>query len=94
MHLSDIPAGSRYLDVDGIAVALLPSGRCVAFSEFTFKSRPYPNEQKAGMEGDNLSAAEFAEWLRTGVNRFDVRFHASSARPPLAESDDGPNDRG
>ena len=92
--MSDVPAGSRYLDVDGIPVVLLPSGRCVAFSELTFESRTYPNEQKAGMEGDRLSSAEFAEWLRTGINRFDVSFHASKTRLPPPESDDGPKDLG
>ena len=72
LNLSEVPAGSRYLDVDSIPVVLLPSGRCVAFDTRDGSSYPYPNESKAGMEGDDLSADEFAEWLRTGVNRFDV----------------------
>lgn len=87
MNLSDIPAESRYLDVDSIPVVLLRTGRCVAFSVFTCESRPYPNEQKAGMEGDDLSPAEFSEWLRTGLNRFDTAFHANNARPPSTESE-------
>jgi hypothetical protein len=73
MKLSEVAEGSRFLDVDGIPVVLLPTGRCVAFDKRDGSSYPYPNEQKAGMEGDALSRAEFAEWLSTGFNRFDTK---------------------
>ena len=75
MKFVDVPAGSTYLDVDGIAVVLLVSGRCIAFNvgpTADEESRPYPNEQKAGMDGDLLSRDEFADWLATGFNRFGV----------------------
>ena len=74
MKLSEVPEGSRFLDVDSIPVVMLPGGRCIAFKTCgSDESRPYPNESKAGMEGDNLTREEFAAWLETGFNRFDRR---------------------
>ena len=75
MKLADIPSESEFLDVDGIAVVRLPDGSCVAFETGPGADpvgRAYPNEQKAGMDGDSLSLNEFATWLATGRNRFDV----------------------
>ena len=74
MKFSDVPEASRFLDVDSIPVVMLPSGRCIAFEELgPDESREYPNESKAGLEGDSLSRDEFAAWLETGFNRFDCR---------------------
>jgi len=76
MNLVNLPPESEFLDVDGIAVVRLPDGSCLAFETGPGAdpaARPYPNERKAGMEGDSLSRAEFAAWLATGFNRFDVR---------------------
>lgn len=72
MKLSEVPEGSRFLDVDSIPVVMLPGGRCIAFRKSgDAESRPYPNEAKAGSEGDALSREEFAAWLASGFNRFD-----------------------
>ena len=76
MTIHQLLDGADFLDVDGIAVARLPSGRCFAFETSAGaepNSRPYPNERKAGMEGDELTRDEFRDWVFTGVNRFDVR---------------------
>ena len=75
---SEIPAGSKCLDVDGIPVVKLPSGDCIAF-DFDGEPRPYPNRRKADLDGDDLSAADFRAWLASGRNRFDVSF--KSDRP-------------
>lgn len=76
MTIHDLPDGADFLDVDGIAIVRLPSGRCLAFETGASaepNSRPYPNEQKAGMEGDELTRDEFREWVSTAVSRFDTR---------------------
>lgn len=74
MKFTDVPAEATFLDVDGIPVARLPDGNCIAFEKRApgADSRPYPNDRKAGIEGDSLSRAEFDDWLTSGVNRFDV----------------------
>jgi hypothetical protein len=75
MKFKDLPAGTKFLDVDGIAVADLPSGELVAFSDgkgLDVESRAYPNGGKADREGSPLTRDEFAEWLKTGKNRFFV----------------------
>ena len=74
MKLTDVPEGADFLDVDGIPVARLPDGSCIAFekSDAAADSRPYTNAAKAGAEGDKLTRAEFQDWLSSGVNRFDV----------------------
>jgi hypothetical protein len=70
------PADTKFFDVDGIAVARLPGGEHVAVSVGGSPSagvpRPYPNSAKVFAEGDALSADEFASWIDTGRNRFDV----------------------
>ena len=76
MKLVDLPPESEFLDVDGIAVVRLADGSCVAFQTGPGADpagRPYPNEHKAGIDGDPLPRNEFAEWLTKGFNRFDVR---------------------
>lgn len=73
MQFAEIPPESDFLDVDGIPVVRLPGGECIAFEKSPgAEGYPYPNSSKAGLEGDALSHAEFAEWLATGYNRFDV----------------------
>ncbi|MCK9687340.1 hypothetical protein [Scleromatobacter humisilvae] len=75
MRFADIPEGSDFLDVDGIAVVRLPAGQCIAFATGDGaepESRPYPNELKAWHDGDRLGRDEFAGWLKTGRNMFDV----------------------
>ena len=67
----DIPKDARLLDVDGIPVAVLPDGSCVAFTLKTGQQRPYPNAAKVA-EGDPLTEAEFHSWIVTGRNKFDV----------------------
>ena len=72
MKLSQVPKGSRFLDVDSIPVVMLPDRTCVAFeTRGAPDSRPYGNESKAGRDGDDLSREEFAAWLESGVNRLD-----------------------
>lgn len=76
MKFVNLPSESQFLDVDGIAVVRLPDGSCLAFETGPGADpagRPYPNERKAGMDGDALSRDEFAEWLTKGFNRFDIR---------------------
>ena len=74
MKLADVPEGAQFLDVDGIPVARLPDGCCLGFEKRTdSESHPFPNESKAGEEGDALTREEFASWLETGFNKFDVR---------------------
>ena len=73
MKLTDVPTGADFLDVDGIPVARLPDGTCIAFEKSAdAESRPYPNASKAGHDGDALTRAEFQDWLFSGGNRFDV----------------------
>jgi hypothetical protein len=74
MKLNELPAGSRFLDVDSIPVVMLPGGECIAFAAgkgVGVESRAYPNKAKAGEEGDVISRDEFARWLATGRNHFD-----------------------
>ena len=71
MKIADVPAGSVYLDVDSIPVVRLPSGGYIAF-DFAGASRPYPNQRKADLEGDQLSGADFRAWVATGKSRFDA----------------------
>lgn len=75
MKLSEVPIESKYLDVDGNAVVKLPTGVHIAFTTGKgddVESRPYPSHAKASAEGDTLTRFEFASWLKTGKNRFDV----------------------
>ena len=68
MLLSDVPVGSRYFDVDGAAVVLLPGElSAMAFRLDNRASYPYPNVPKVRQEGDELSAQQFANWLKTEV---------------------------
>lgn len=67
----ELPKDARLLDVDGIPVALLPDGSCVAYELKTGKQRPYQNGKKTA-EGDTLTTAEFQAWIVTGHNKFDV----------------------
>lgn len=80
MKFSDLPVGTRFLDIDGIAVAVLPDATHLAFEpEADSESRPYPNSSQPGSDmGDRLSREEFAAWLQTGYNRFDVRYGSDS----------------
>ena len=72
MKLSQVPDGSRILDVDSTPVVMLPDRTCVAFEKGgSAESRPYPNASKAGVEGDDLPREEFAAKLESGVNRLD-----------------------
>jgi hypothetical protein len=72
MKLAEIPASARFLDVEGVPVVMLPSSECIAFQKLgDDESRRYPFRAKADAEGDELSREEFAEWLATGVNRYD-----------------------
>jgi hypothetical protein len=72
MKLSEVPEGSRFLDVDSIPVVMLPDRTCIAFDpQGSAESRPYGSPAKAGVEGDDLSREEFAAWLEAGFNRFD-----------------------
>ena len=75
MNFSELPAGTRFLDVEGIAVAVLPDATHVAFAtKADNESRPYPSSSQPGSDmGDALSRDEFATWLETGFNRFDHR---------------------
>ena len=73
MNLSEVPEGSRFLDVDSIPVVMLPTGRCIAFSLNDGSSREYPNESKAGLEGDEMSAADFGAWVKAGFGVFPAR---------------------
>jgi hypothetical protein len=76
MKFADVPEDSDFLDVDGIAVVRLPDQSLIAFEVGQgneVESRHYPSAQKAGMEGDPLTQDEFAGWLKTGHNQFDVR---------------------
>lgn len=73
MKFTEVPEGSKFLDVDGIAVVTLPDGECIAFAPGVEESRPYPNPHKAGMEGDAVTREAFAAWLSTGVSPFAVR---------------------
>lgn len=71
MKISDVPAGAVYLDVDSIPVVKLPNGDYIAF-DFAGDSRPYPNQRKADLEGDQLSRSDFRAWIASGKNRFDA----------------------
>ena len=72
MKLSEVPPGSRFLDVDSIPVVMLSDRSCIAFeTRGSLESRPYDNALRAGLEGDDLSREEFAAWLQSGVNHFD-----------------------
>ena len=78
MKFSDLPPGTLFFDIDGIAVARLPDSSQVAFSPGrNLESRPYPRLPGApGSDlGDLLSREEFSAWLELGFNRFDVRSH-------------------
>jgi hypothetical protein len=81
VRFAELPPESDFLDVDGIPVARLPDGSCIAFEKRgSEESRPFVDGSKAGHDGDALTREEFASWLKTGFNRFDVR----------AENDDPP----
>lgn len=67
----DLHKAARLLDVDGIPVALLPDGTCVAYELKTGTQRLYPNAAKTA-DGDPLTRAEFESWIVTGRNKFDV----------------------
>ena len=69
MKLSDVPAGSKFLDVASIPVVKLPNGKYITFDSPDL-SRPYPDSRKADLEGDRLTRHEFREWIATGLNRF------------------------
>lgn len=71
MKLDAVPAGSRYFDVDGVPVVLLPG----ELSAFAFRldnqqDYPYPNVPKVRTEGDELRSDQFAMWLSTGKSQF------------------------
>lgn len=72
MKLTEVPAGSRYFDVDGVPVVLLPGDlSAVAFRlDHSGASYPYPNVPKARVEGDELRQDQFAAWLSTGRAQF------------------------
>ena len=67
----ELHKAAKLLDVDGIPVAVLPDGSCVAYELKTGKPRPYPNGAKTA-DGDPLTLAEFQSWIVTGRNKFDV----------------------
>ena len=75
MNFSEVPGGTRFFDIDGIAVAVLPDATHVAFNtKADNESRPYPNTSAPGSDmGDLLSRDEFATWIESGFNRFECR---------------------
>lgn len=76
MKLCDTPDGSKFLDVDGIAVVELPNGECIAFVHgkgIDVESRHYPNVVKAGEDGGRITREQFTEWLKSGDSPFDLR---------------------
>ena len=75
MNFSELPVGTRFLDIEGIAVAVLPDATHVAFeTKAGNESRPYPDSARPGSDmGDVLSRDECATWLETGFNRFDLK---------------------
>lgn len=70
MNLTEVPAESRYFDVDGVPVVLLPGGLSAMAFRFDQSSYPFPNVPKVRQEGDELQAAQFAAWLSTGRAQF------------------------
>ena len=75
MKFSDLPPDTRFYDIDGIAVAVLPDATHLAFSPGgDGGSRPYPLRTLTAMSdmGDRLSRDEFVAWLKQGFNRFDA----------------------
>ena len=82
MKLADVPEGAQFLDVDGIPVARLRGGLCIAFEKHgSEESRPFVDGSKAGHDGDALTRDEFTSWLKTGFNRFDVHAENDDPKP-------------
>jgi hypothetical protein len=72
MKLAEVPEGAEFLDVDGVALVVLPTAQCIEFlvgSGTDVESRPYADGAQAGMEGDVLSREEFARWVTAGGAR-------------------------
>ena len=70
-----VPMDADFLDVDGVAVARLPSGKSIAFPSgkgADVPSYPYPNGGKVLRDGCELTREEFIDWLKTGKNKYDV----------------------
>lgn len=64
MKLDAVPAGSRYFDVDGVPVVLLPGDlSAVAFRLDNQQDYPYPNVPKVRTEGDELRSDQFSAWV-------------------------------
>jgi hypothetical protein len=97
MKLTDVPAGSTFLDVDSIPVVKLPNGDCIAF-DAAGASRPFQNTSKADLEGDRpdrggvsrlaRDRAQPVRWSEIG------RLQERGARAPRLKSDrSGPINR-